>query len=142
MAEEKSVTEREAVLRERKAYRIGRQDERRIHLGQVFQALGGTWPNPVAMGKAEQEWNSEVHKTAERAYPLPVKKRYVHLKFSDGSVRSRMDERSCACWSGPRRYATLDLVDIGKMLGDTAEDYEMIARIIRGELEDVPEGEK
>lgn len=141
-----TVSEREAVKRERRAYQRGRADEREVRIAPVRKFLGGAWPDPVAYGMAEQTWQAEVYEAAHHAYPLPKRQRPLRVTLSGGSIWSVACDGKMVCHgpknsNDPTHYPIV--VETWRAASNlaTAEDCEKFARCLRGELEDVPDDE-
>jgi hypothetical protein len=116
MGNEKMITEREAVLRERKAF------------------AGGARAHGASLS-----WTEDYAKVV---YPLPVSKRPLRVTLSDGSVWSLYRTRQSEYWrwdgaEGQQPYAMPDV--LAHVF--TAADFRQIARMLDGEMEDVPEEE-
>ena len=120
MSDEKTVTEREAVLRERKAFERG------------------------AKAMFEIEWRVretyDAHNNARALYPLPVRRRPIRVTLSDGT------KWSYECGQLWRQYITpMAVMGSQRMTPITqilsADDFRQIARMLDGEMEDAPEDE-
>ena len=114
-----SVTEREAVLRERKAFIIGA--ECHMHVDGPRAA-------------------------AEIRYPLPVRRRPTRVTLSDGSVWSKDQGRLTRHYFNTENTPDTTQPDWSMrwLRGHTttADDFRQIARMLDGETEEVPEGEE
>ena len=115
MSEEKTVTEREAVWRERKAFEKGVVCER-ARLPFTETAV----------------WVAE----RDRLYPLPVRRRPLRVELSDGSVWSW--DNGFRLWP---RGQWIPRSQFQANHAKTPEDFRQIARMLDGEMEDAPEDE-
>jgi len=116
-----SVTEREAVLRERKAFERG------------AKAFGAKW---FISGSVERQAHKD---QAAKDYPLPVRRRPLTVELSDGSQWRRREGSSIVDSLGP--FANCSMYSLRNRLV-TADDFRAIARMLDNETEEVPEGEE
>ena len=116
-----AVTEREAVLRERKAFERG------------AKAFGAKW---FISGSVERQAHKD---QAAKDYPLPVRRRPLTVELSDGSQWRRREGSSIVDSLGP--FANCSMYSLRNRLV-TADDFRAIARMLDNETEEVPEGEE
>ena len=124
MADEKMVSEREAVLRERKA---GEE--------MVLRFSFRLRDRNVTM--------NDIRNEIDALYPLPVKKRPLRIRLSDGNVWHRpVPDGRFWCWEGELIGCVYSLGDLVARISATPDDLCLLARCLDGELEDIPEGEE
>jgi len=123
MSDEKTVTEREAVLRERKAFERG------------------------AKAMFEMEWRTretyDAHNNARALYPLPVRRRPYRARLSDGTKWQMYGGAPVLVGSPvPLPVDVSYWLSYAKTSCSTADDFRAIARMLDNETEEVPEGEE
>ena len=133
----RAVTEREAVLRERKAFEAG-----------AMWVASSCYTGPQSLAKMAADNRTQ---RAREVYPLPVRRRPIRVELSDGtkwglhSVRYAGEENSSAFWLYDDGLKSLppSMVDFRllRMHAQTPADFEAIARMLDGEMEDAPEDE-
>ena len=113
MSEEKTVTEREAVLRERQAWASG------------YYMAAPKYSTTYRNCDAE----------AALRYPLPVRRRPIRVTLSDGRLCYMYDTGAFSIDG-----ILYQISGVGKLCR-TADDFRAVARMVDGEMEDAPEDE-
>jgi len=126
-----SVTEREAVLRERKAFEAG-----------AMWVASSCYTGPQSLAKMAADNRTQ---WAREVYPLPVRRRPIRVTLSNGKCCYRQElPTDHDAWFLLGLKHSMYGVNLAALRSEavTADDFEKIARMLRDETEEVPEGEE